>query len=251
MLKGQFELYLPPGPGPHPLVCITPILGRLLFLNDLILERHFGRFFAKKGFACAVIDRPIFEFNPSLGLEQIQHYLDESVLRSKWALDELIQNKAIDPERVGTYGISFGAVVNSLWAAEDPRLKAHVFALPGGYLPEILVASRDPLMKSYIKEISRAKSSPHHTATPEELKAEFQKVIRRDPLDAARKIPKEKVCLHLALFDCVIPFRYGLAFREAMGKPETIFIPLGHYSALLSIPFLKSSVVRFFRKKLG
>lgn len=246
MLKDQFELYLPEGPGPHPLICITPMLGRFLFLDDLFFERRFARFFARKGLAAAVIERPIFEFNPSRGLEQIQHYLDESVLRSKWVLDELLQRKNIDPEKVGTYGISFGAVVNSLWAAEDSRLKAHIFALGGGNLPEVIMTCRDPLMLSYLKAMKQ-KTGLEGRKLLEALK----KVFFRDPLEAAKKIPPGSVCLHIALFDRVVQTRYSLAFRKALGNPETVFIPLGHYSSILAVPFLKPGAARFFRRKLG
>lgn len=241
----KFELFLPQSSGPHPLICITPLLGRLLFLEDLFLERRFARFFAANGLAAAVIERPIFEFDSNRGLEQIQHYLDESVSRNKWALDHLTQKKEIDPKRVGTYGISFGAIVNSLWAAQDKRLKAHVFALPGGNLAEIFLTSRDPLMRSYIRAISK-----HTGLKGGDLKEAFQKILRNDPLEAARSIPKQSVCLHLALFDRVVQFRYGLALWKALGKPQTIFIPLGHYSSLAAIPFLKPQVLRFFRERL-
>ena len=243
------ETFLPrDGRPPYPLICITPLLGRLFFLEDLFLERRIARFFSKNGFAAAVIDRPIFEFDPRRGLEQIQEYLEESVRRNKSSLDSLLQRKEIDPTRIGTYGISFGAIVNSLWAAADPRLKAHVFALGGGNLPEIILTSRDPLMKSFRNAMVEAA----HEAAPaaEELKNEMRKIFRVDPLDAARSISRENVQLHLAIFDRVIRFRYGLSFREALGKPETIFIPLGHYSSLLAIPFLTPGVLSFFRKKL-
>ena len=242
----DFELYLPKGTGPHPLICVTPMLGRFLFLDDLFFEKRFARFFARKGLASAVIERPIFEFDPALGLEQIPHYLDESVLRNKRALDALLERKEIDPNRVGTYGISFGAVVNSLWAAEDPRIKAHLFALGGGNLPEIVLTSRDPLMRSYLKAVKQ-KTGLEGGALLEALK----KVFSRDPLEAARKIPGESVCLHIALFDRVVRLRYALAFRRALGNPETVFIPLGHYSSILSVPFLKRGAARFFLRRLG
>jgi len=241
-----FEFYLPQGAGPFPLVCLTPILGRLAFLNDLFLERRFARFYAAHGLATALIDRPIFEFNPGRGLEQIQEYLNESVSRNRRVLDFLIAGQSVDREKIVTYGASFGAVVNILWAAQDPRPKAHLFALGGVNLAEIVLTSRDPLMKSYLKAIVK-----NTGLGPEELKVSLRKTFQPDLLEAARSIPKEKVCLHLAIFDRVIRFRYGLALREALGRPETWFIPLGHYSAILSIPFLKWQALAFFRKRLG
>jgi hypothetical protein len=240
-----FELYLPEGTGPFPLICQTPILGRLLLLSDLFFERRFAHFFASRGFAAALIERPFFEFDPSNGLEQIQTYLDDSVERNRSVLDALSNRKEIHPERVGSFGVSFGGVVNTLWAASDDRLKAHFFGLVGGNLPEILMTSRDPLLKSYVREIARGTGF-----RGEDLKAAFQKVFRSDPLRAAGRIPKERVLMLLAHFDHVIRRRYGLALREKLGNPETIFLPLGHYTALLAEPILKWMVLGFFKKRL-
>ena len=240
-----FELYLPEGTGPLPLICLTPILGRLLFLDDLFLERRFARFFASQGFAAALIERPIFEFNPARGLEQIQRYLEESVLRNEKVLDDLLARKEIDPEKIGSFGISFGAVLNSLWAASDSRLKAHVFALAGGNIPEILITSRDPLMRSYLKAIIKNVGMER-----EKLKDAFERVIRLDPLKAASSIPRESVLMILALFDRVIRFRYGQLLRQALGEPETIFLPLGHYTSLITVPLTQWKALEFFKKRL-
>ena len=241
-----FELYLPEGHGPFPLICLTPILGRLLFLEDLFMERGFARFFASRGFAAALIERPIFEFNPARGLEQIQRYLEESILRNEKVLDELLLRKEIDPVKIGSFGISFGAVLNSLWAAADPRLKAHVFALAGGNIPEILITSRDPLMRSYLKTITKSVGMDG-----KELKEAFEKMIRLDPLKAAASIPRETVFMMLGIFDRVIRFRYGRLLWQALGKPETLFLPLGHYTSLITIPFTQWKALEFFKKKLG
>ncbi len=240
-----FELFLPPRRGPLPLICLTPILGRLQWMEDLFFEKRFARFFASQGFACALIDRPLFEFVPHRGLEQIQDYLEESVARNKKVLDLLLAKKEIDPQRVGSFGISFGAIVNSLWAGADSRLKAHVFALAGGNLPAILVSSRDPLMRSYIQSILKGTG-----ILKENLKDHLVKAITIDPLRAARSISKESVFLLLGIFDRVIRFRYGWAFREALGKPKTRFLPLGHYGSLLAVPMIQGEVLEFFKKKL-
>lgn len=244
-----FELYLPEGPGASPLICITPLLGRLLFLEDLLLERYLARFFASNGFATAVIDRPIFEFNPACGLEQIQSYLEESLSRNRQVLDFLAGQKEIDSAKMGSFGISFGAVINSLWASLDSRLKAHVFALGGGNLPEIFVTSRDPLMRSYYQAALKSKGGGVPPLTKENLKENLKKIFRFDPLKTAASIPRENVFMVLALFDRVICFRYGLALRDALGNPRTFYLPLGHYSSIVSVPFLKRKVLSFFRSK--
>lgn len=238
-----FELYLPEGPPPFPLICLTPILGRLAFLEDLFFERRFARFFSSHGLAVALIDRPIFEFDRNRNIEQIQEYLQGSVIRNQAVLDYLLQKKEIRPDRIGSFGISFGAVVNCLWAAQDTRLKAHVFALAGGNLPEIFLSSRDPLMRSYLKAVSEA-------VPKNQLKDTLQEALKPDPLEVCSKIPQEDILMLLAVFDRVVRLRYGLDLWRALGKPKTLFLPFGHYGALLAVPLIKWNVLSFLRSRL-
>lgn len=245
-----FELYLPEGSGPFPLICLTPILGRLAFLEDLFFERRLARFFASQGLAAALIDRPFFEFHRGRGLEQIQEYLEASCSRSQSILDSLLTRSEIESRQIGSLGISFGAVVNALWVASDPRLKAHIFVLGGGNLPEIFMSSRDPLMRNYLEAILKSRGTESFPPRArEELKAAFREAIRVDPLEVAHSIPKENVLMVLALFDRVIRLPYGLALWRALGKPKTFFLPVGHYSSILLLPFLKWKLLAFFKKK--
>ncbi len=243
-VPSPFDLYLPEGLGSLPFIFITPLLGRLLFFDDLLLESHFARFFASRGFGVALIHRPIFAFDPERGLEQMQEYLTESVARNRKVFDFLLARKEINPEKVGDFGISFGAVVNSLWAARDPRLKAHVFALGGGNLAEIFMTSRDWLMRSYFKAAVRKMGGKK-----EDLKAGLKKLLHPDPLEVCQSIPRENILMVLALFDRVIRFRYGLAFRSALGNPETVFLPLGHYTSIPTIPFIQWKALDFFKRR--
>lgn len=241
-----YELRLPAGQGPFPLICLTPILGRLAFLEDLFFERQLAKFFRHQGFATALIGRPIFEFNPQQGLEQIQAYLEDSVRRNQKALDQLLERREIHRGAVGSFGISFGAVINCLWAGQDPRLKVHVFGLAGGNIPEIILTSRDPLMRDYLKAMINRRGTAHRN----DLRADLKKAIHLDPLNVASSIPRENVFMFLALFDRVVRFRYGLALWRALGQPQTVFLPLGHYATLLATPFLDWMALQFFRKKL-
>ena len=241
----SIELFLPEGEGPFPLICITPILGRFEFFDDLHFERDFARYYAQNGLAACIFDRPIFEFDPGQGLEQIQHYLENSIGRAQIGLDRLLLEKEIDPCRVGSFGMSFGAIANILWAARDPRLSANGFALPGGNLPEIFVTSRDPLMRSYLNAALKKSG-----LTKDALKDSLASVFKWDPLREAPKLKPETTYLILALFDRVVPYRLGLALKEKLGHPQTVFLPLGHYLSMFASPYIKPRIVKFFKEKL-
>lgn len=242
-----YELFLPArASAPYPLVLILPVLGRILFLPDLWIEKGIARFFARNGFAAAVIRRDFFCFQPGQGIEQVGQYLAEAVKRARESLDTLLQRPDIHGGTVVSLGISFGGLINVLLAASEPRIKACVFALAGGNVPEIITTSRDPLVSAYRRDILKGLKLDSERFT-KNLRAS----LREEPLDAAQAIPAEKTLMIISKLDRVVFPRYALALWEALHKPETIFLPVGHYFAILLIPYLQRKALEFFRKKLG
>jgi pimeloyl-ACP methyl ester carboxylesterase len=238
-----FEMFLPEGPGPFPVIFQTPILGRFSLFEDLFFERRFCHFFAKQGFASILIHRPIFEYDPLRGLEQIQAYLESSLERNQKVFEAITKNPNLDLKRAGCFGMSFGAIISLLWATRNPQLAVNVLALAGGNLTEIFMTSRDPLMKSYREAALRACGK-----TPEVLRDRLRKLFILDPLDHIAQIQGDKTLLILALFDCVVPYRYGRQLHEKNPSLQVLKLPLGHYFSLLSVPVLKWKVAEFFRK---
>jgi len=46
-----------------------------------------------------------------------------------------------------------------------------------------------------------------------------------------------------------VPIRKGRELREKMGRPETIFLLSGHYSALLCLPYLRHASFSFLHER--
>lgn len=241
----RFEIFYPETPLPLPVVFQTPILGRFAFLEDLFFERRFSRFFAAQGFFSVLIDRPIFDFDPNSGLEQIQRYLENSLQRNQAVLETIRHFKQADTSKMASFGMSFGAIINFLWASEEKRLKANAFALAGGNLPEIFLASQDPLMKSY-----RKAALDFCKGDANALQSSLQKIFTRDPLQAASKLNSEKNLLILAKYDRVVPYANGLALAEKF-PASVVTLPFGHYLSVLAAPILKWKISAFLKEKLG
>ncbi len=241
-----YELKLPNQKPPFPLILVLPILGRLLFLPDFFIERKIARFFQKRGFAAAILKRDFFEYHPRQGLEQVGAYIAGTVKLAKATLSEVLKNPAIDSRHAGSVGISFGAMINVLLAAEDPRLKACVVALGGGRIPEILTTSCDPLVKSYCRTLLDGM-----TLSKEALVCQLSECLQEEPLKAAPAVDPKKVLMIIAKKDKVVLPRYSSALREALKNPETIFLPLGHYTSLLALPYLNRKALAFFKKKFS
>lgn len=225
---------------------MTPILGRFALFEDLHWERDFARYFAKNGLAALLIDRPIFEFNPKQGLEQIRRYVEDSLKRNRAVLDHVLaQPHSFEKDQIGGFGMSFGAVITCLWAAQDKRLSANFLALGGGNLPEIFMSSQDPLMCQYRNAALAVCDNDH-----EKLRSSLRGIFTMDPLHAAGHLDPKRTLLILAILDRVVPYRYGKLLREKLGNPETIYLPLGHYFSMLTAPLIKPKAVKFFKEKL-
>ena len=63
---------------------------------------------------------------------------------------------------------------------------------------------------------------------------------------------RRDVLLGLLLRACdTTPFEKYPLCGDALGKPRTSFLFLGHYTAYLSLPYLKYAAWRFFEQTLG
>ena len=88
----------------------------------------------------------------------------------------------------------------------------------------------------------------HHLSL-EEFRDGLKPVMSCDPLKVAPSVDPGKVLMVLATCDTAVPSKKGFELRRAMGKPETIIVPTGHYTALLFVPYIKAACLRFYQKK--
>ena len=245
VLGGDGELYLDGTAATRPGVLVIPLLGRLAFLPDLAVERWIARFFARRGFAAALVARPFFEWTSRAGLGQVDRYLADTVERAKRVVDRLSAEDGVDVQRIGTLGISFGAVVSAL-LTQSLHFRAHVIAMGGANLAKVLASSRDPLVKSYFRGLLRVTG-----LSQGDLVSRLGEVFQHDPLRLKPAIPPEQILTVRASFDRVVRPCYGKALWAVLGRPREIVLPLGHYTALAALPMLLRIALRFFRLSLG
>ena len=226
---------------PAPLVLMSPILG-----NTLLLVDGFARSLATAGLHAAIVQRKELAFHPEDSLRLAEEEVRTLILRSRQALDHLIQRRDVDERRMGTLGISAGGVVSSMLAGVEPRLGAHVWMLAGGPLPDVLIDTAEDRFRGYARTIL--------TTTPRtraQLRRELRGLMVTDPIRLAGNVDPEGVLLVLARFDRSVPYRYGLALWRALGKPDRILSPLGHYSTFLLLPWLKQRTLSFFCERFS
>jgi dienelactone hydrolase len=237
----RFDYFRPKSEGKHPLIMMSPILGG----NSLFVEEIAG-YFAANGYCVALVHRKRSVLRNNEGLEQIERNLRKSVMRVRQALDWALQQPEVDPDKVASFGISYGAIVNTMVAGAEPRIKYHVFALGGGNLPGIIMSSAEPQIRRQVAKMARLNGW-----TSEQLRAELERTLKSDPLNSAPLLDRDNVLMVVAQYDSVVGTPYENLLWRKIGKPQRIVVPLGHYTTALALPFIKGQALRFLDKKCG
>jgi hypothetical protein len=217
---------------------ILPMLG-----GSYPLEKYFGVYFAKRGFAAIIVHRE--KLPKDSNMEAVNPMLKQSVLDNRQAIDWIETRPELDADRIGVFGISMGGIKGALLTPLDDRVRAATLGLAGGDLPYILTHTTEAGIAKRRQAILREQ----HLTLPQ-LHDRLRHSISCDPNAFGRFVDPDKVLLILGAFDSVVPTKKGLEMREKMGNPETILVPTGHYSAILFVPYIQSQCYQFFRDKL-
>jgi hypothetical protein len=239
----ELEYYRPQLPEPLPVIIILPVSAG----DTYPLERYFAHYFARRGFAAVIVHRER-EGDPKTA-DQINGLLRQSILDNTLVVDWLETRRELDATRIGLLGTSMGAIKGSLFVAVDSRLKAAVLGLVGGDLPYLLAYSTEGAWRGGgIARYREAYLAEHHL-TREQFRKQLEQTIVYDPKLFAPSVDPEKVLLILGTCDSVVPFKKGWELRRGMGKPETVVLVSGHYTALFYLLYIRSAALEFFQKR--
>lgn len=236
----RLDIYLPRKmTGKQPLIIISPILG-----GNMVVD-IFAKYFAKHGYIAVIVNRKKSFYDESLGeMEQIEKYMRSSVIRLRQAIDWLEVQPEVDPNRIGAFGISYGAVLHSVLAAIEPRIKAHILAMPAGDLPDVIMECPDGGVRKLVKHVEKMGWSR------EKIYFSLKDSIKTDPMRFAPFVHKDRIMIFATLFDRVVGTSRIFKLWNEMGRPKLKTMPVGHYGALLVYPYLRWSSLSFFKSRL-
>lgn len=229
-------LYLPNEGRRFPLVIILPITRGDFFSTE------FAVYFAERGLACIR-----FRSQGDLGrlygdpasLSFFRDLLRARVIDTRRVLDWLSQRQEIDVNRVALVGFSHGAIVGSLVTAVDTRIKASALVLGGGDLAGIIRDSREGAL-ARIREGVMADEGLTLDGFYDTAAATLEDV---DPLTYAPLVSPRTVLMINARFDWVIRRPYAEALWRALGRPELVWLPAGHYTAGLFTSYARHKIL--------
>ena len=226
--------------GRHPVILLLPILKG----KEKVIE-SFARFFAQNGYAAIVVQRQK-SFKSLKTFEGVNTILHQAVINHKVVLDWMEKRPEIDNLNLGILGLSMGGIKASLLSAVDKRIKAGVLVIAAGDIPWVLMHTRENGLNR-----KRKAHLEKFNLTPEQLFTALKSYITFDPLYYAPYMNAEKTLMVLARFDRIAPIAKGLELRTAIGDPETIFLPTGHFTAVLFKKYVMKKSLNFFNRNLN
>jgi dienelactone hydrolase len=227
------HLLIPPGAGPHPTVVVFDILA-----GSHVVGEAMAKALVNRGFLAARLERADLKLDTAERAEVPAETLRGALLDARRLLDYLERRPDVDSDRVAVMGISLGSILACVLQGVDPRVRAGVLIMSGGNLASILGDSSEVPVRLFRE----------HTIEREGL-ADADAFIARmrplidpmDPLRHASNIDPRSVLFISARLDRVIRRPHQDALWEALGKPDRIFLPFGHYQLL---PFFWWSIAR-------
>jgi dienelactone hydrolase len=229
---------------PAPLLVMAPILAGPV--DDYRATRYFCERACEAGMSSFFIHQETSILDTGRDAADLEARMRENIRDNITALDLFCERPEVDGRRLGSLGISLGAIKNVVLIATEPRLRANVLLLAGADLPRMLRESKEALVLQYLA--ARRTRDGMSTA---EVVEEFRRHFRSDPLHFAPAVENDRVLLILGRLDNKVPYATGLLLREMLGEPETYIVPFGHYTSVLAAPWAATRSLEWIAKRFG
>ncbi|MFH1725024.1 MAG: hypothetical protein ABII00_10440 [Elusimicrobiota bacterium] len=232
------------GRGLPPCVLVLPVMAA----PNVWIEMRFVHAFLRRGLAVMWIEMPYqFHRRPHPSIPSGQVFLArtarrlgenfrQSIADARRSISWLRGSGLVDGGRIGLFGISLGAAVGAAAYSVDSRPRGAVFALGGADFPDLVFRSSMTgpfLKKSGIRE--------------EELREAWRGI---DPMEYREENRGKPVVLVNARGDSVVPPENARRLKEAFPDARQLWVPWGHYSALLHLTWMPSYAARQFSRLL-
>ncbi len=231
------------GGRPAPLLLVSPILAGPV--DDYLASRLFSWQATKHGMSTFFLQQEKVILAPDRDGLNLEAWVRENARDNIKALDLIAGLPEVDGSRLGSFGVSLGAIKNVVLVAMERRLRANVMVLAGADLPRILETSQEELVARYLR--GRFERDGLH---PAEVSAELRRWFFSEPANLAKGIATDRVILFLGRLDNKVPYESGMFLRRELGEPLTHVFLLGHYTAVLGAPWTASKALGWLRERL-
>ena len=220
-----------------PSAVVLPILG-----GDYAVSKEFARFLALSGYQVLRFERKADFLALDTAPEMQREVIREMIIDVRRGLDWWTKQPGVDPDRLGTLGISMGGVYTTLLLSCEPRIKAGVLLISGCELADLMATTKE----IEVVEFRQAVMQREQISLEQFTKLAHQYLDDIDPAAHAAAINPARLLMVTGRFDRVMPFAKADKLYQAAGKPNRIIIPTGHYSSALFLRVIKLEVLRHF-----
>lgn len=162
----------------------------------------------------------------------------QTILDIRRAKAILASRREIDPRQVSITGVSLGGIMASMAAGIDGHFARVVPILAGGDLAA---------MTFHAPETRRARQRLLDKGIDQQKLEALMAAV--EPLNFASRIDPKRCLMINARNDEVIPRECTMALWQAIGKPQLLWVPSGHYSAAWFMPTIKQTAIDFLKGK--
>ncbi len=221
-----------------PLVLLVPILAGGRELMTLVAQR-----FVAEGFDVAFCERAGAAMSPPQRAADLDELFRRTVLHQRLLLAWL---RASDtpPPTLHVMGLSMGGMISTVLAALEPRLGGVAICLSGADLADLVLVSSEGRVQRWL-----AWRRDTDGIGDDALEWELRQFLAHEPFRFAPGVQTDKVLFVSAALDTVVPRRNQSLLWEALGRPERLDVPFGHYSAALAMDRVIGAAAEHFRAR--
>ena len=218
---------------PQPVVVVSPITG-----GGYEVSRLIARDLVAHGYHAVIVRRMENKkaLRAQLTLRGFETGMRDAIAARRRVIDWLVTREEVDSSRIAAYGVSLGGVQTAALAAVDDRVMASVVVMSCGDLPALLCRSDE----GGARRLARTNGVPENPG-PADLRA-FEElarpILQTDPQLLAKHVDPRKIFMVTTRRDKSVPFFLQERLHEALGAPEAISLPTGHYSCVAYLPII-------------
>lgn len=183
---------------------------------------------SQRGIGAVVIMLPYHGARAVRGIKPVDRFVSknptetesaflQSVADVRAATDWLAARPEIDPQKLGCFGVSLGAIIAHLAMGQDTRLRAGVAMLGGGDIVKLF--NESPWIRFVL-----------HRSLKNPTEADLAARRKIDPISYAGSNRPRQVLMIQAARDLIVPPKAGRALWEALGRPPIRWIDTNHFA---------------------
>ena len=234
----RFKYYESERPGPRPLVIVLPPI-----VGSTVVDRGVSKMLAESG-VNVILPEVEDMFSTGKSLNDVENYVSEFLMSLSLLVKSMKEEPSyhINPNSIGIFGVSLGAVVGSALVGLDENITHAYLVAGGGNMGEVSLRSDQTMVRTFKSHILSKTGLKE-----DEWVATVRKTFSFEPILHAHQARHKKIFMVMCNNDSIIPFENQVQLWNEFGRPERKLSNLSHIGTVIRW-FIESSsdLIDFF-----